>query len=91
MGLHAARKSVKELRDYVQDLNYNKVIKLKFDGYDPGPLNYMTSEPYTDDPRQNVRKLISYVFFGLLALLVITGFLVFFYRNKWRKSLSKSR
>lgn len=66
--------------------NTGKIIfDNRFDGYKRGPTNYNSvSSYYKDDPMKSKRRLIMYIFWGLLCLVLFGLIMAIIFRKKFK-------
>jgi hypothetical protein len=84
-GIYDKIKLYKMDGNFTYDLQNNKIINNKFEGYNRGIFDYTTSEYYKDDPRSNLRKKIKYIVIVILVIAIIGILLSIIFRRKWKK------
>lgn len=70
---------------FTYNLNGEKVIKNKFEGYSRGSFDYATTKNYHDDPRSKHRKIVLYCIIGIILVAIIGVILTFIFKKKWNK------
>ncbi len=84
-GVYEGVRLLKMDSKYTYDLNGRKLFVNKYDGYDRGvgSYNHIVSY-YKDDPRLVFKRMVFYIFIGILVLAIIGVFFTFVYKRKWK-------